>query len=90
MDEILTEKWFLDNGFKVEGDPDENWSPFYYKEHYDCKFLFRYAKFRGNWGYYIEYTDSPFYSDNGKKYPVSFGLRTPDQVGQLWNLITLE
>ena len=89
MNEILTEDWFLDNGFEVEGEHNEDWSPFYYKEHYDCKFLFRYSKFRGDWGYYIEYTDSPFDSDNGKKFPVSFGLKTPEQLGQLWNLITL-
>jgi hypothetical protein len=86
---ILTEDWFLDNGFEVEGEHNEDWGPFYYKHNLDCKFLLRYSKFRGDWGFYIEYTDSPFDSDNGKKYPVSFGLRTPEQVGQLWNLITL-
>jgi len=90
MDEILTEDWFLDNGFEVEGEHNEDWSPFYYKEHYDCKFLFRYSKFRGDWGYYIEYTDSPFDSDNGKKFPIAFRFKTPEQITQLWGLITLE
>jgi hypothetical protein len=89
MNEILTEDWFLENGFEVEGEHNEDWGPFYYKHNLDCKFLLRYSKFRGDWGFYIEYTDSPFDSDNGKKYPVSFGLKTPEQLGQLWNLITL-
>jgi len=86
----LTEEWFLNNGFIQDGEDEKDFSPYFYKGHADVRFLFRFAKFRNDWGFYIEYTDSPFDKDEGVKYPVSFGLTTVQQLEQLWELITIK
>jgi hypothetical protein len=54
MSKLISEEWFLNNGFTQEGEDNDNHSPYFYKEYMDSKFLFRFAKFRKNWGFYIE------------------------------------
>ena len=63
----LDEEWFLKFGFTKEN-PD-----YFVKYIDDYKYCFRFADFRNDWGFYIEYTDSPFSSDEGRKYFVSCG-----------------
>lgn len=57
---------------------------YYVISHYDVDFCFRFADFRDDYGFYIEYTDSPFHSDENKKYFVSAGTK---YLHQLQNLI---
>jgi hypothetical protein len=73
----LSDEWFNRFNFKKDG---EYWCI----SDADINYCFKYADFRDDWGFYIEYTDSPFDEDEGKYYPVSFGTK---YVNQLQNLI---
>lgn len=56
----------------------------YIISHYDVDYCFKYADFRDDYGFYIEYTDSPFPGDQSHKYFISAGTR---YLHQLQNLI---
>jgi hypothetical protein len=82
----LNEGWFINKGFIMMGDGDDL---YFYKDHCDIRYIFKFRGFSNDWSFYVEYTDSPYERDNGMKYPVSFGLKTTDQVEKLWELLTL-
>jgi hypothetical protein len=80
----LSADWFLDFGFSVKSEKSRCDTPIYFLSGMDIDYCFYWADFRQDYGFYIEYTDSPFTEDNGKLYPVSFEI---EFVHQLQNLI---
>ena len=79
----LTDKWFIDNPkFYKDGD--------YFKMScLDINYCFKYADFRDNWGFYVEYTDSPDSKDDGVGYPVSFGIETIENIEALISTLNI-
>ena len=73
----LTEQWFLTLGFTRVGD-------FYIMSRLDIDYCFNYRDFKGDYTLRVEYTDSGDPNDDGKKYPVTFGIK---YVHQLQNLM---
>jgi hypothetical protein len=82
----LNDSWFRSNGFFIETIGNDN---YFYKSRYDMRYLFKFREFANDWGFYVEYMDSPLDSDEGMKHPVLFGLKTTEHVERLWELITL-
>lgn len=81
----LTDEWLVKFGFEKEDKKPSKEHGYYYSKHIeDYKYCFSYANFRGDWGFYNEYTDSPIDFDDDRKYIVSFGVK---YVHQLQNLI---
>lgn len=72
----LTEEWFLKFGFYKDEE-------FFSMHILDYKYCFKYADFRKDWGFYQEFTDSPYERDDGVKYFISCGM---NYVHQLQNL----
>ena len=57
----LTEEWLLKFGFKrEEGTEIKSHGCYFSMQIMDYKYCFAYANFRDDWGFYQEYTDSPF------------------------------
>lgn len=79
---LLTEEWMLKLGFiKEEGKKESaHHGPYFSIWVNDYKYSFAFASFRGDWGTYIEYTDSPFEEDENKKYPFSSGIKYVHQI----------
>ncbi len=86
----LTEEWFVNFGFKIKNKKSFHNTPIYYIGDMDIDYCFSYADFRGDYGFYIEYTDSPIESDTDKQYPVSFGIRYVHQLQNLYFALTGE
>ena len=77
----LTEEWLLRFGFEKDGE--------YYSIHlFDYKYCLKYADFRSDWGFYIEYIDSPLLSDEDVKYFVSCGTKYVHQLQNLYCSLT--
>ena len=79
---ILTDAFFEQNGFVLN---DGYWCV----SQYDCNYCFKYADFRDDWGFYQEYTDSPFPHDEGKKHFISCGLTTEGHIKALIDILYL-
>jgi hypothetical protein len=89
--EPITEEWLIKFGFVDEGKREtKNHGNFFSKAILDYKYCFAYADFRNDWGFYQEYTDSPFLNDEGKKYFISCGIRYVHQLQNLWFALTGE
>lgn len=73
----LTEDWFVRFGFKKVNE-------YYHIPCLDIDYCFKYADFRDDYGFYIQYTDSPFAEDDGKYYPVSFRIKYVHQLQNLY------
>jgi hypothetical protein len=87
----LTEEWLLKFGFNKENTTmSSHHGPFFSISIDDYKYCFAYAEFRKDWGFYQEYTDSPFGTDNDKKYFVSHGIINVHQIQNLWLALTGE
>lgn len=85
----LTEEWLLKFGFAKEETKESERHGFYFSKSYiDINYCFSFADFREDFGLYIEYTDSPHESDEGKKYPVSFGVKYVHQLQNLYFALT--
>lgn len=81
---LLTEEWFLKFGFKIKPTRSFHKTPIYFRGDMDSDYCFFYADFRDDYGFYIEYTDSPFKSDDDKLYPISFGIKYVHQLQNLY------
>lgn len=78
----LTDTFFERNGFKRDGD-------YWYKGQFDLRYLFKYADFRNDWGFYIEYMDPGDSYFLGKKLFVSCGITSGEQINTLMGIIAL-
>jgi hypothetical protein len=81
---LLTEEWFLKFGFVIKPTRSFHKTPIYFRGDMDSDYCFSYADFRDDYGFYIEYTDSPFKSDDYKLYPISFGIKYVHQLQNLY------
>jgi hypothetical protein len=81
---LLTEEWFLKSGFEIKPTRSFHKTPIYFRSDMDSDYCFSYADFRDDYGFYIEYTDSPFKSDDYKLYPISFGIKYVHQLQNLY------
>lgn len=81
----LTDDFFILNNFKASVGDRLYWCiPLY-----DMMYCFSYADFRDDWGFFIEYTDSPNPCDVDQKYMVSCGVETEEQVKAILDLMFL-
>ena len=81
---LLTEEWFLKFGFRIKERISFHKTPIYFRSDMDADYCFSYANFREDYGFYIEYTDSPFDSDTDKLYPISFGVKYVHQLQNIY------
>lgn len=79
----LTEEWLEKLGFYEDGETNYN-SKYYSICLNDYKYCFAYADFRGDWGIFQEYTDSPFVHDNERKHFISCGIKYLHELQNLW------
>ena len=77
----LTEKWLLDFGFIKHGN-------YFHISMLDIDYVFKHRGFKEDYTLYIEYTDSPQEVDEGKKYPVAFGVKYVHQLQNLYFALT--
>ena len=87
----LTEDWLKRFGFfKERKRPSRYHKNFFSIEFNDSNIVLAYAPFRKDWGFYIEYTDSPDPKDNKTKYFVSCGIKYVHQLQNLYFALTGE
>jgi hypothetical protein len=86
----LTEEWFIKFGFRIKDKKSRHNTPIFYIGALDINYCFSYADFRDDFGFYVEYTDSPLESDTDKEYPVSFGVKYVHQLQNLYFALTSE
>ena len=86
----ITKEWLERFGFKEEDKSEPEHGNFWTKWIYDYAYSFAYAAFRDDWGIYIEYTDSPFPPDHGKKYFIDCGYKHIHQLQNLYYALTGE
>lgn len=79
----LTEEWLIKFGFHQNG-------KYFIYSFLDYNYCFQYANFRDNWGFYQEYTDSPFPEDLDKRYFISCGIKYLHQLQNLYFALTNE
>ena len=83
---LLPEEMILKFGFiKEEKKGSQGFGHYYSIWIQDYKYSFSFATFRNDWSFYVEYTDSPFEEDEGKKYPVSVGIKFVHQLQNLFD-----
>ena len=87
----LTEDWLKRFGFfKERKRPSRYHKNFFSIEFNDSNIVLAYAPFRKDWGFYIEYIDSPDPKDNKTKYFVSCGIKYVHQLQNLYFALTGE
>jgi hypothetical protein len=81
----LTSGWFERNNQFVTRTIDNR--DYHCISYYDIDYCFNFADFRDDWGFYIEYTDSPDPRDDGTVYMVSCGIKTVEHLKDLIELL---
>jgi hypothetical protein len=86
----LTEEWLVRFGFSIKKQKSIHGTDIFYISHCDIDYCFAYAEFRGDYGFYIEYTDSPYEKDKDYQYSVSFGIKHVHTLQNLYFALTGE
>jgi hypothetical protein len=86
----LTEEWLLKFGFQIKDQLSIHKTKVYYISGIDVDYCLYFADFRQDFGFYIEYTDSPFDKDLGVLYPIAFGIKYVHQLQNLYFALTDE
>ena len=86
----LTEEWLLKFGFQIKDQLSIHKTKVYYISGIDVDYCLYFADFRQDFGFYIEYTDSPFDKDLGVLYPIAFGIKYVHQLQNLYFALTGE
>lgn len=86
----LTEEWLLEVGFQIKDQLSVHKTKIYYISGIDVDYCLYFADFRQDFGFYIEYTDSPFDKDLGVLYPITFGIKYVHQLQNLYFALTGE
>ena len=86
----LTEEWLLEVGFQIKDQLSVHKTKIYYISGIDVDYCLCFADFRQDFGFYIEYTDSPFDKDLGVLYPITFGIKYVHQLQNLYFALTGE
>lgn len=86
----ITEEWLLEVGFQIKDQLSVHKTKIYYISGIDVDYCLYFADFRQDFGFYIEYTDSPFDKDLGVLYPITFGIKYVHQLQNLYFALTGE
>lgn len=86
----ITEEWLLEVGFQIKDQLSVHKTKIYYISGIDVDYCIYFADFRQDFGFYIEYTDSPFDKDLGVLYPIAFGIKYVHQLQNLYFALTDE
>ena len=80
----LTEEWLLKFGFELKNQLSIHKTKIYYISNIEVDYCIYFADFRQDFGFYIEYTDSPYAKDEGVLYPITFGIKYVHQLQNLY------
>jgi len=77
---VLIEEILLKCGFNKDCDS-------YWIGYNDLRYYVMYRGWAQDWSFHLEYMDSPFYEDDGKKYAIAFDFKYFHELQNLFKLI---